>query len=80
MKLVEKYGTPLKFTPIYLKFLITSTKQSWFRKSMEKTNMKLNITIVIALKVLILFIMNEAFKNNIHVETSSALILILSKT
>jgi hypothetical protein len=42
--------------------------------------MRQNITIATVLKAHFEFIMNEAFKNNIHVETSSALILILSKT
>jgi len=58
MKLVEQYGTPLKFT--YLPQISNNINKakSWFRKSMEKkTNMRQNITIVIVLKVLILNIL-----------------------
>jgi arginine decarboxylase len=54
MKLVETYGTPLKFT--YLPQISNNINKakSWFRKSMEKINMKQNITIVTVPKALIL--------------------------
>jgi arginine decarboxylase len=51
MKLVEKYGTPLKFT--YLPQISNNINKAkgWFRKSMRKTSMKRNISIVIAQKL-----------------------------
>lgn len=54
MKLVEQYGTPLKFT--YLPQISNNINRAkaWFRKAMEKTNTKENITIAIAQKVLTL--------------------------
>lgn len=54
MKLVEQYGTPLKFT--YLPQISNNINRAkgWFRKSMEKVNTMPSITIVIVLKVLTL--------------------------
>ena len=53
MKLVEQYGTPLKFT--YLPKISENINKAkmWFRNSMEKHVMRLNIFIAIVLKVLI---------------------------
>jgi arginine decarboxylase len=53
MKLVEQYGTPLKFT--YLPQISNNINKakSWFRKSMEKQKYEANITIVIAQKLIL---------------------------
>jgi len=54
MKLVEQYGTPLKFT--YLPQISNNINKakSWFRKSMEKISMMQNIIIAIVPKAPIL--------------------------
>ena len=73
MKLVEKYGTPLKFT--YLPQISNNINKakSWFRKSMEKNKYEAKYYYCYCTKSSHFeFIMNEAFKNNIHIETSSA--------
>jgi arginine decarboxylase len=62
MKLVEEYGTPLKFT--YLPQISNNINKAknWFRKSMEKINMRQNIITAIVQKLP--FIMNEALKQH----------------
>jgi arginine decarboxylase len=73
MKLVEKYGTPLKFT--YLPQISNNINKakSWFRKSMEKNKYEAKYFYCYCTKSSHFeYIMNEAFKNNIHIETSSA--------
>ena len=73
MKLVEQYGTPLKFT--YLPQISNNINKakSWFRKSMEKNNYEAKYYYCYCTKSSHFeYIMNEAFKNNIHIETSSA--------
>ena len=73
MKLVEKYGTPLKFT--YLPQISNNINKAknWFRKSMEKNNYEAKYYYCYCTKSShFQYIMNEAFKNNIHIETSSA--------
>ena len=73
MKLVEQYGTPLKFT--YLPAISNNINKakSWFRKGMEKIGYEGKYYYCYCTKSSHFeFIMNEAFKNNIHIETSSA--------
>jgi arginine decarboxylase len=74
MKLVEQYGTPLKFT--YLPQISNNINKakSWFRKGMEKIDYDGKYYYCYCTKSSHFeFIMNEAFKNNIHIETSSAI-------
>lgn len=73
MKLVEQYGTPLKFT--YLPQISNNINKakSWFRKAMEKHNYEAKYHYCYCTKSShFQFVMNEAFKNKIHIETSSA--------
>src|SRR6476646_1644964 len=73
MKLVEQYGTPLKFT--YLPQISNNINKakSWFRKSMEKNKYDAKYYYCYCTKSShFSFIMNEVFKNNVHIETSSA--------
>jgi arginine decarboxylase len=73
MKLVEQYGTPLKFT--YLPQISNNINRAkgWFRKSMEKNKYDAKYYYCYCTKSShFSFIMNEAFKNSIHIETSSA--------
>lgn len=57
MKLVEQYGTPLKFTYLPQISENINKAKAWFRKSMEKTNTTQNTIIAIVLKALILNIL-----------------------
>ena len=73
MKLVEQYGTPLKFT--YLPQISNNIKRAknWFRNAMEKNKYEAKYYYCYCTKSShFQYIMNEAFKNNIHIETSSA--------
>ena len=73
MKLVEQYGTPLKFT--YLPQVSSNIKRAknWFRSAMEKNKYEGKYYYCYCTKSSHFeYIMNEAFKNNIHIETSSA--------
>ena len=73
MKLVEQYGTPLKFT--YLPQISNSIQRAkdWFRNAMEKNKYEGKYFYCYCTKSSHFeYIMNEAFKNNIHIETSSA--------
>src|SRR5690606_15324207 len=73
MKLVEQYGTPLKFT--YLPAISNNINRAktWFNKSMEKLGYEGNYYYCYCTKSShFKFVMDEAFKNNIHIETSSA--------
>lgn len=74
MKLVEIYGTPLKFT--YLPQIsnnITKAK-SWFSDAMEKHNYKGTYHYCYCTKSAhFKFILDEVLNNNIHIETSSAI-------
>ncbi|SHJ71493.1 arginine decarboxylase [Arenibacter nanhaiticus] len=73
MELVEKYGSPLKFT--YLPKIsdnITRAKE-WFKISMEKHNYKGKYHYCYCTKSSHFKpVLNEALKNDIHIETSSA--------
>ncbi len=57
MKLVEKYGTPLKFT--YLPQISNNINKAknWFRKSMEKTQVRRKV---------LLLLLYEEFAFSIH--------------
>ena len=73
MKLVEQYGTPLKFT--YLPQISNNIKRAktWFKSAMDKSDYKGKYYFCYCTKSSHFeYIMNEAFKNNIHIETSSA--------
>ena len=73
MKLVEQYGTPLKFTYLPQISENINKAKAWFRKSMEKNKYEAKYYYCYCTKSSHFeYIMNEAFKNNIHVETSSA--------
>ncbi|MFL9844046.1 type III PLP-dependent enzyme domain-containing protein [Flavobacterium rhizosphaerae] len=73
MKLVEQYGTPLKFT--YLPQISNNIRRAkdWFRAAREKYNYEGEYYYCYCTKSSHFeYVMNEAFKNNIHIETSSA--------
>lgn len=73
MGLVEKYGSPLKFT--YLPKISENINRAkgWFRNAMEKNNYKGNYYYCYCTKSShFKYVLDEAFNNNIHVETSSA--------
>jgi arginine decarboxylase len=73
MKLVEEYGTPLKFT--YLPQIsnnITRAK-SWFAAALKKHHYKGKYNYCYCTKSShFKHVLNEALKNDIHIETSSA--------
>ncbi|MFT7330989.1 MAG: arginine decarboxylase [Roseivirga sp.] len=72
-KLVEQYGTPLKFTylPKISKNIIRA--KDWFQKAMESQNYKGKYHYSYCTKSShFKYVLEEALKNNIHIETSSA--------
>ncbi|WP_335965359.1 arginine decarboxylase [Galbibacter sp. PAP.153] len=73
MGLVEKYGAPLKFT--YLPQISNNIKraQYWFKNAIEKHNYQGSYHYCYCTKSShFSHVLNEALKNNIHIETSSA--------
>lgn len=73
MKLVQQYGTPLKFT--YLPQISNNINKAknWFRKAMEKHKYEGKYYYCYCTKSShFKYVMDEAFKNDIHIETSSA--------
>jgi len=73
MKLVQQYGSPLKFT--YLPAISNNINlaKNWFRQAMEKLGYEGNYYYCYCTKSShFKFVMDEAFRNNIHIETSSA--------
>jgi len=73
MELVEKYGAPLKFT--YLPKISQNIDRAkvWFKNAIEKHNYKGNYNYCYCTKSSHFeHILNEALKNDIHIETSSA--------
>ncbi|MHC5309296.1 type III PLP-dependent enzyme domain-containing protein [Myroides sp. LJL116] len=73
MGLVEKYGSPLKFT--YLPKISDNIGKAkdMFRKAMEKNKYKAKYYYCYCTKSShFSYVLDEAFKNDIHVETSSA--------
>lgn len=73
MDLVEKYGSPLKFT--YLPKISDNIQRAknWFRQAIEKHDYEGSYNYCYCTKSShFSFVMNEALKNKIHLETSSA--------
>ena len=73
MQLIEKYGTPLKFT--YLPQISKNIQRSkrWFAKAIKNNNYKGNYNYCYCTKSShFKHILDEALKNDIHIETSSA--------
>lgn len=71
--LIEEYGTPLKFT--YLPQISNNIKRAktWFKKSMKASGYKGKYNYCYCTKSShFSFILDEALKNDIHLETSSA--------
>jgi len=72
-KLVARYGSPLKFT--YLPKITENINKAkmWFAEAMEKHQYRGKYYYCYCTKSShFSYIMNEAFKNDIHIETSSA--------
>lgn len=73
MELIQTYGTPLKFT--YLPKISENIQRakSWFNKAIENHQYKGTYNYCYCTKSShFQHILNEALKNNIHIETSSA--------
>jgi len=73
MELVEKYGAPLKFT--YLPKISQNINRAkvWFNNAIEKHNYKGSYNYCYCTKSSHFeHVLNEALKNDIHIETSSA--------
>lgn len=73
MELVEKYGAPLKFT--YLPKISENIHRAktWFNNAIKKHNYKGNYNYCYCTKSSHFeHVLNEALKNDIHIETSSA--------
>ena len=73
MQLVEEYGTPLKFT--YLPQISTNINRakSWFASALKKHHYKGKYNYCYCTKSShFKHVLNEALKNDIHIETSSA--------
>ena len=73
MKLVEQYGAPLKFT--YLPQISNNINRAklWFQKAIDKHNYKGKYQYSYCTKSShFKHVLNEALKNDIHIETSSA--------
>ncbi|MDH5413437.1 MAG: arginine decarboxylase [Flavobacteriaceae bacterium] len=73
MELVEKYGSPLKFT--YLPKITENIAKAkdWFSQAFEKHNYKGNYHYCYCTKSShFKYVLDEALKNDIHIETSSA--------
>ncbi|PIB32802.1 arginine decarboxylase [Gaetbulibacter sp. 5U11] len=73
MELVEEYGAPLKFT--YLPQISNNIQRakSWFNDAIKKYNYKGNYNYCYCTKSShFKHVLNEALKNDIHIETSSA--------
>ncbi len=71
--LIEKYGTPLKFT--YLPKITESIGRvrNWFNNSLKKSNYKGSYNYCYCTKSShFKYILDEVLKNNTHIETSSA--------
>ena len=73
MELIEQYGAPLKFT--YLPKISENIQRSkkWFNDAIEKYNYQGNYNYCYCTKSAhFKHVLNEALKNDIHIETSSA--------
>ncbi|OIQ16959.1 MAG: arginine decarboxylase [Flavobacterium sp. MedPE-SWcel] len=73
MKLVEQYGTPLKFTYLPQISANINRAKNWFKVAMDKNNYKGEYHYCYCTKSSHFeYVMNEAFKNDVHIETSAA--------
>ncbi len=73
MKLVEDYGTPLKFTYLPKISENIKTAKRWFNKAIENNNYKGKYNYCYCTKSShFKHVLDEALKNDIHIETSSA--------
>jgi len=73
MELVEKYGTPLKFTYLPKISENINRAKTWFNSAIEKHDYKGTYNYCYCTKSShFKHILNEALKNDIHIETSSA--------
>ncbi len=73
MDLVEKFGSPLKFTYLPKISENINRAKTWFANSIEKINYKGTYNYCYCTKSShFQHVLNEALKNDIHIETSSA--------
>jgi len=73
MELVQKYGSPLKFTYLPKISENIAKAKGWFSQAFEKYNYKGNYHYCYCTKSShFKYVLDEALKNNIHIETSSA--------
>jgi len=73
MELVEKYGTPLKYTYLPKISENINRAKTWFNNAIEKHDYKGSYNYCYCTKSShFKHILNEALKNDIHIETSSA--------
>lgn len=73
MELVEKYGAPLKFTYLPKISENINLAKHWFAEAIEKNNYKGTYNYCYCTKSShFRHVLNEALKNDIHIETSSA--------
>ena len=73
MQLVKTYGSPLKFTYLPKISENINRAKTWFRNAMEKNNYSGNYYYSYCTKSShFSHVLNEALKNDIHIETSSA--------
>ena len=73
MELVEQYGAPLKFTYLPKISNNISRAKRWFQKAIEKYDYNGNYQYCYCTKSShFKHVLNEALKNDIHIETSSA--------
>ena len=73
MELIAKYGTPLKYTYLPKISENINRAKTWFKNSIEKHNYKGSYNYCYCTKSShFKHILNEALKNDIHIETSSA--------
>ncbi len=73
MELVEKYGAPLKFTYLPKISENINRAKTWFKNAIEKHNYKGSYSYCYCTKSSHFeHVLNEALKNDIHIETSAA--------
>ncbi len=73
MELVEKYGTPLKFNYLPMISKNINRAKKWFSDAMKEHNYNADYHYCYCTKSShFSFVLNEALKNDIHIETSSA--------
>ena len=73
MELVEKYGAPLKFTYLPKISQNINRAKKWFSEALEKHDYKGNYSYCYCTKSSHFeHVLNEALKNDIHIETSAA--------